>query len=425
MKILVIGAGIIGITTAYHLARAEHQVTVVERQSGAANGCSHANGGFLSAAYCAPWAAPGVSTLALRSLFTSRSPMRWRPDFTLRQLRWLWATLRECNAARFVINHRRMLALGRYSLACLDEMEKATGLAFERCRNGILQPCHSAADLVAAQRLARNLHAEGMRAVCLSREETLTREPALASQALGLTGALHIPDEGSGNCERFTTDLARWLEQRGTHFHWNARVDGLEIGIANDGRSRRFEGVRIDDRLLRADACVLAAGPETADLLSGHLELPVYPVKGYSMTAPVVNESLAPRHAVLDAHGRLAIARLGEAIRVAGFAEVVGHDTRQDAARCAQLADALERLYPGAIDVRNARFWAGLRPTTPDGTPIVGASDIDGLYLNTGHGSYGWTMSCGSARLLSDIVSGRATALPAADYAPGRYDLTH
>lgn len=425
MKIVVIGAGIVGITSAYYLSRSGHDVTVIEQNGTAAAGCSHANGGFISPSYCGPWAAPGVPTMALKALLTPHAPMRWRPDFTLRQIRWLLAMARECSADRFATNRRRMLALGTYSGRCLDEVELETGLSFERRRSGILQPCRSAAELAAAAKQEQSLRANAIDVRLLTRDEVTAREPALVANVPELTGALYLSDEGSGRCESFAPALARWLESRGVRFLWNARIKALNIETDSRTRSRRLASLCVGNQTLEADACVVAAGPDTPALLAPHLAVPIYPVKGFSMTARVIDESRAPSHAVLDPRYQLAIARFDDVVRVAGYADVVGYDSRLDEGRCRQLAEVFNSLYPGAADTQNATFWAGLRPMTPDGTPIVGACDIHGLYINAGHGTYGWTMSCGSASLLNDIIGGRQPTLPAADYALARYARTH
>ena len=421
MKVMVLGAGIVGVTTAYFLARAGHEVTVVDQNGAAAEGASHANGGFLSPSYCGPWAAPGVPAMAVKALFHAQAPIRWRPDFTTRQFVWLLAMLRECTAKRFAVNRRRMLALGLYSAQCLDEVEQATGLTYARQRTGILQLCYSAAAHAAARQQGEKLRAGGIDAALLDRDQLIALEPALARRS-DLTGALRLTNEGSGRCEHFARALATRLEREGVRFLWNTKVGRINVLPASGGaQGRGFDSVQVQGQALQADACIVAAGVAAPALLREHLSIPVYPVKGFSMTARVTDPQRAPQHAVLDPVHQLAIARFGDVVRVAGYADVVGHDLTLDADRCEQIAATFQSLYPGAADTGQAQFWTGLRPTTPDGTPIIGATAIPGLYVNTGHGSYGWTLSCGSAKLLADIVGGGPPSLPPEDYALARY----
>lgn len=421
MKVLVLGAGVIGVSTAYYLHLAGHEVTVLDREAGPALGCSQANGGFLAPSYCAPWAAPGVPSMAMRNLFDRTAPFRWRPDFTLAQLRWLKAMAGQCDAAHFAVNRRRMLALGLNSRERLSDVEQATGITFERSRTGVLQLCQSANQQGKVQQQATSLKAQGFDAEWLERDAVIRMEPALALGAPALVGALCLRDEGSGRCETFTAHLAEWLRRVGVKFHWNSSVEGFALSHEGTQHLRQFCALRVNGQTLPADACVVATGADTARLLKPYMDVPVYPVKGYSMTATVIDAARAPNRAVVDERSKLAIVRLDDAIRVAAYADVVGHDRRLDPDRCAQLATDFERLYPGAIDLPSARFWAGLRPMTPDGTPIIGTTAVQGLLLNTGHGTYGWTLSCGSAKLCSDILSNHPTELPTSDYALARY----
>lgn len=422
MKIVVVGAGIVGVTSAYALLRSGHEVTVVDRHHAPALGASHANGGFLSPSHCAPWAAPGVPLLALKSMLAPESTIRIRPDFTWTQLSWMARMSRECTAERFQINRQRMLALGLYSKRCLEDVDRETNIRYERNRGGILQLAHSPASQAALQTQSIALGEAGVNAVWLDPKQVTRLEPAMCKRAGGLTGALHIPGEGAGRCEKFCADMTTLLERSGVRFVWGALVDQLAIQGAKDGRQQVFCGLRISGQTLEADACVVAAGVESRRLMAQFLHVPIYPVKGYSMTVSVSDSSGAPGCAVLDDRSRLAIAPFSDVIRVAGFAEVTGDNLRLDTTRCAQLVNGLEALFPMVADTRNAHFWTGQRPMTPDGTPIIGRTRIQGLYLNAGHGTYGWTLSFGSAQLLADIVAGTQPHLPAEDYAISRYE---
>ncbi len=418
MNVVIIGAGIVGLTSAYALLREGHQVTVIDRHAEPARGASQANGGFLSPSHCAPWAAPGVPTAAIRAQLDPCAPMRLRPDFTIAQARWLWRMLGECKPAHFERNRQRMLALGRYSRQCHDAFERQLGLTYERRTTGVLQLSQAAASKAAMLRQVPNLQSQGVKAVWRTPQQVFDLEPSLRGSAPDLQGALHVVDEGSGRCERFSQQLTKYLADQGVRFHWNTEVQGLDIA---KGPAPKLRGVRLDKDSLGADVCVVATGPQAPRLLAPHLQLPVCPVKGYSMTARIKDPERAPRHAVVDERSKLAIVCFDKEVRVAGFADVVGHNTQLDSDRCRQLAAGFEALYPGVADISDAQFWAGLRPMTPDGPPVIGATNVQGLFLNTGHGTYGWTLSFGSAQLLADIVCGRTTALPEADYAIARY----
>jgi D-amino-acid dehydrogenase len=414
MHILVIGAGVTGAATACAPRRQGHEVTVIEREAQAAQATSLANGGFLSAAHCAPWAAPGVPALAARSLFQADAPVGFKPDFSLRQLRWLWAMLRQCNAGSFARNRERMVRLGQYSRKCLDEVQQHTGVRCERRDAGSLLIFREADRATAAQGHERVLQGMGFDARWLGRDEVLALEPALSAASAPIASAIHVSDDASGDCELFTRHLMDWNEAQGVRFVRSQAVSRIEVA------GGRIQCLYAGEQRHAADAYVFAAGCATGPLLRRFFNVPVYPVKGYSFTVPVAREDAAPRRAVLDDGSKLAIARFDGRIRVAGVAEVAGDGLSISQRRCAQLVDAFAQLYPQAADTAQARFWCGLRPMTPDGTPIIGATPIANLYLNTGQGTYGWTMACGSAALLADLISGRKPALDAASYALAR-----
>lgn len=425
-RITVVGAGIIGVTTAHALRADGHEVTLVDAAPRAASGTSQANGGFLSAAFCAPWAVPGLPRQAMAALIDREAPIRWRPDGSLAQLRWLRALLAHCTPVQFARHRRRMVRLALLSRACLHEVRAETGVAFDLHEGGVLQLFREApAEATRRQRLAE-LQAWGIDARWCEPDEVRALEPALSGTA-GPRWALHVHDDASGDCERFAQGLLAWNRARGLKFEAGVRIDALEF----DAGGRRLRTLRSDGVRWDADAFVFAAGVESACLLHPRLHpgrrlpmLPVLPVKGYSITAPLPRSggrATGPQHAVIDDATKLALVRLGNRVRLAGMAEVVGHDRRIDTARCAQLVRQYEALY-GPLPVDGRSLWAGLRPMTPDGTPIIGATAIEGLYLNTGHGTYGWTLACGSARLLADMIAGRPTPLEPDDYAldPGR-----
>lgn len=409
-RIVVVGGGIIGVTTAHALLSDGHEVTLLDAADGVARGASQANGGFLSAGFCAPWGMPGLPRQVLRALFDRAAPVRWRPDGSLDQLRWIGALLAQCSAGPFARHRTRMVRLALFSRACLDAVVAQTAVDFDLRRTGVLQLFRHAPAATSLRQRLNELHAFGIDAHWCEPGQVRALEPALAD-AVTLAGALHVRDDSSGDCERFAQGVLDWSRAHGLRFAPATRVDALELG---DG-GRRLRALRSGARRWEADAFVFAAGVDTARLLRPHLRLPMVPVKGYSVTVPLADDRVA-QCAVIDDASKLAVVRLGSRVRLAGMAELVGFDRRIEPARCEQLVRQFEALY-GPMPDTGRSLWTGLRPMTPDGTPIVGATSIEGLYLNTGHGTFGWTLACGSARLLADVLGGRPTALDPAAYA--------
>ena len=412
-QVVVVGAGIIGVTTAHALMDEGHEVVLLDAAEAAARGTSQANGGFLSAGFCAPWAMPGLPRQILSALVTRDAPIRWRPDGSWSQLRWLRDLLAHCKAPDFADHRQRMVRLALLSQAQLRETLDRTALAFDFQSSGVLQILRQRppANLL-GQRLEA-LQALGIAACWYEADQVRALEPFLDPKVT-LAGGLYVKGDAHGDCEQFVQGLLAWNIQRGLKFEPGVRIDALEL----DRSARQLRAVRSGTRRWDAQAFVFATGVQSTALLRPALNLPVVPVKGYSVTLDVATDQGAAG-AVIDEASKLAIARLGGRIRLAGGAELVGHDLKVDERRCEQLMSQYEALY-GPVSRSNARLWTGLRPMTPDSTPIIGATPVRGLYLNVGHGTYGWTLACGSAQLLADSLAGRPAALDLADYALDR-----
>ena len=419
MRVVVLGSGVVGVTSAYYLARAGHEVTVVDRESGPALETSFANAGQISPGYAAPWAAPGVPLKAVKWMFQKHAPLAIRLDGTQFQLRWMWQMLQNCTAERYAVNKGRMVRLAEYSRDCLQALRADTGIEYEGRTGGTLQVFRTQQQLDGAQKDIAVLKDANVAYELLSPTELARAEPALAAVSGKLTGGLRLPGDETGDCQLFTTRLAALAQSLGVKFRYNTAIDALEIA------GGRIAGVRCGSETLRADAYVVALGSYSTQLLANIVKIPVYPLKGYSITAPIVDAAKAPVSTVLDETYKIAITRFDDRIRVGGMAEIVGFSKTLREARRETLEMCVNDLFPGGGDTSQASFWTGLRPMTPDGTPIVGRTPVSNLFLNTGHGTLGWTMSCGSGQLLADLISGRRPAIQADDLSVHRYLRDH
>ena len=415
MRVIVLGSGVVGVTSAYYLARAGHEVTVVDRAAGPALETSFANAGQISPGYAAPWAAPGVPLKAVKWMFQKHAPLAIRLDGTPFQLSWMWQMLRNCTAERYAVNKGRMVRLAEYSRDCLQSLRADTGIQYEGRTGGTLQLFRTQQQLDGAQKDISVLREAGVAYELLDPAGLSSAEPALAAVSHKLTGGLRLPGDETGDCQLFTTRLAALAEQLGVKFRYNTPVDALEMA------GGKIAGVRCGSETLRADTYVVAFGAYSTQFLADIVKIPVYPLKGYSITAPIVDAAAAPVSTVLDETYKIAITRFDQRIRVGGMAEIVGFDRKLHNARRETLEMCVNDLFPGASDTEDATFWTGLRPMTPDGTPIVGRTPVANLFLNTGHGTLGWTMSCGSGQLLADLISGRRPAIQADDLSVHRY----
>lgn len=402
MRVLVLGSGVIGTCTAWYLAQAGFEVTVVDRHAGPSRETSFANAGQISPGYASPWAAPGVPLKALKWLFSRHAPLAIRPGLDPRQYLWLAHMLRHCTAARYAVNKARMVRLSEYSRDCLDELRAETGIRYEERMLGNTQLFRTQAQLDAAGKDIEVLQEYGVPYELLDAAGVVRVEPALAAVPGRVIGGLRLPNDQTGDCYLFTERLKTMAEAAGVEFRFGATVERLL------GDGDRIAGVRVDGRSETADRYVVALGSYSPDLLAPlRIRLPVYPLKGYSLTLPVIDPAMAPMSTVMDETYKVAITRFDRRIRMGGMAEVSGFDLSLAPKRRATLEMVIRDLYPQGGDLGAAEFWTGLRPTTPDGTPVVGATRYRNLFLNTGHGTLGWTMACGSGRYLADVMSSK------------------
>ncbi|AQQ31896.1 D-amino acid dehydrogenase [Burkholderia cenocepacia] len=415
MRVVILGSGVVGVASAYYLARAGHEVTVIDREAGPALETSFANAGQISPGYAAPWAAPGVPLKAVKWMFEKHAPLAIRLDGTRFQLQWMVQMLRNCTAERYAVNKGRMVRLAEYSRDCLQALRADTGIQYEGRTGGTLQLFRTQQQLDGAAKDIAVLQEANVPFELLSPAELKHAEPALAAVSHKLTGGLRLPGDETGDCQLFTTRLAALAESLGVKFRYNTPIDALAIA------GGKIAGVQCGSETVRADAYVVALGSYSTNFVSNLMKIPVYPLKGYSITAPIVDAAAAPVSTVLDETYKIAITRFDQRIRVGGMAEIVGFDKTLRAARRETLEMCVNDLFPGGGDTSKATFWTGLRPMTPDGTPIVGRTPVSNLFLNTGHGTLGWTMSCGSGQLLADLISGKKPAIQADDLSVHRY----
>lgn len=418
MNVLILGGGVIGITSAYYLAKAGHQVTLLDRQPGPALETSYANAGEVSPGYSSPWAGPGVPAKAIKWLLMKHGPLAIRPTIDPAIWGWMFKMLRNCTTARYAVNKARMVPIAEYSRDCMRELRAETGIAYDERMQGTLQLFRTQKQLDGISGDIEVLRQFGVPFEVLDRAGCIAAEPALGRVSEKFLGGLRLSGDETGDCHIFTTRLAELAADGNNPVRFRYGVTVKQI-ITDGGR---VTGVQTDAGEFKADAVVAALGSYTPFLLKPlGLQVPVHPVKGYSITVPIDDAAAAPESTVMDESYKIAITRLGSRIRVGGTAEIAGYDLSLRPSRRAPLEHSLTDLFPQGGRMEEATFWCGLRPMTPDGPPLVGESGIKGLYLNTGHGTLGWTMACGSGQLLADIVSGKQTQIDAADVSIRRY----
>jgi D-amino-acid dehydrogenase len=416
VKVLVLGGGVIGVTTAYYLANSGHEVTVVDRQAESGLETSFANAGEVSPGYASPWAGPGVPVKAIKWLLMKHGPLVIRPKLDPAMWAWLAKMLRNCTSARYAVNKSRMIPLAEYSRDCLRALRKETAIRYDERSRGTLQLFRAQSQLDGTAGDIAVLKQYGVPYELLDRDGCVGAEPALAAVKHKIAGGLRLPQDETGDCHMFTQALAAHAAKFGVQFRFNTAIERLTAD------ARGITGVVTSAGVLQADAYVVALGSWSPRLLRPlRISIPVYPVKGYSITVPIADPDAAPVSTVMDESYKIAITRLGDRIRVGGTAEVSGYSDRLHVARRATLDHSLTDLFPRGGHLAEATFWSGLRPMTPDGPPVIGATRYANLHLNTGHGTLGWTMACGSARVLTDLLSGRKPEIDPAELAASRY----
>lgn len=416
MRVLVLGAGVTGVSSAYYLAKQGHSVTVIDRLDAPAMETSFANAGQVSFGYASPWAAPGIPLKAAKWLFAEHPPFSFRPDGSLFQLQWMLKMWANCTAAKYKINKERMVRIANYSKDCLAQLRTDTNIQYEARQQGTLQVFRTPEQLDAAEADMRVLEEMGVPFQLVGQEGLAGIEPALALVKDKLTGGLRLPQDETGDCQLFTTHLAEMAKELGVEFRFNESIQQIQ----RQGDS--ITGVISNNQLLTADAYLVCLGSWSRRLMRNIAPIPVYPLKGYSITVPIEDPEFAPKSTLIDESYKIALTRFDKRIRVGGMAEVAGFDKTLNPKRQATLLMVLNDLFPKASHEKTQlNFWTGLRPKTPDSTPIIGQSPIKNLYLNTGHGTLGWTMGPGSGKLIADIISGNSPAIRTDDLNLSRY----
>lgn len=417
MRVVVLGAGVIGVTTAYYLAKAGVTVDVYDRGEDVAAETSHANAGQLSFGYSSPWAAPNIPLKAIIWLLQKHAPLALRFTSQPQQYWWMLQLLRNCTAGRYAVNKERMLRLAEYSRHCINTLRLETNIEFEGRQQGLIQLLRTDKQLRTEIKDTKVLDALNIPYEVLDPQGVCHYEPALSNSSASIKGGLYFPQDQTGDCDLFTKNLALMAKELGVTFHMNKTVWRFER------QDSQIVGVWVEGELIQADCYVLALGSYSPQMVrSLGLKLPVYPFKGYSITADILDEASAPQSTVLDESYKIAITRFEQRIRVGGMAEIMGYDLSLNPQRQETLTMVANELYPNAADFNATELWAGLRPTTPDGTPIIGETDFPNLFINTGHGTLGWTMACGSGKLLSDIILNKPPEIRADDLGLMRYE---
>jgi len=416
MHIIILGSGVIGVTNAYYLAKEGHKVTVIDRQSAAGMETSFANAGQISPGYSAPWAAPGVPQKAVKWILSKYAPLivNFKPEWD--KIKFITRMFANCNAKSYATNKDRMVRLAEYSRDCLVELDKEIAFDYNHERKGTLQIFRTDAQLKASAKDIAVLEENNVPYELLDAEGCVAAEPGLADVKNDIVGGLRLLNDMTGDCFKLTTQLMKKCREMGVEFKFDTSIDKLNM---SDGK---ISSVATSAGDFKADKYVMALGCYSTKLLKDvGIDSPVYPVKGYSLTIPVINEDAAPVSTIMDETYKVAVTRLGNRIRIAGVAELTGYDLSIGDKQRNTMRHVISNLFPNGTDLSEDNVWCGLRPMTPDGTPIIGKTEISNLFLNTGHGTLGWTMSFGSARVCTDIVCGKEPEIRSENFAISRY----
>ena len=402
MKVAVLGAGVVGVTSAWYLAKAGHDVVVIDRQRAAAHETSFGNAGGVCPSLAGPWAAPGMPFKAAKWMFQAHSPLKLRPKLDIHQWKWLAGFFNNCSREKFQANKARMQRIAHYSLACLQDIRSEVEISYDHQEAGILQIFQTDDEAELGALSAKVLTELGIRHEIVDGTKAKEIEPSLTRAQAHIAGGLHLPVDETGDCHKFSNELARHLANLGVDFQFETEISGFTTG------PHMIDQVMTSRGPISADAYVVALGPFAAKMMRPlKIDLPIYPVKGYSITADILDADAAPQSSILDEHSKLMATRLGDRLRVAGSAEVTGFNKNLSKTSVNGIIDATRRVFPDAVDYGKCDVWCGLRPMTQDGPPRLGKTQYRNLFLNAGHGSNGWTQACGASKIVADIVSGQ------------------
>lgn len=417
MRVCVLGAGVVGLTSAYYLAKKGFSVTVIDRQSGPALETSFANAGQISPGYSAPWAAPGIPFKAMKWLLQKHAPLKVSPKPEMEKIEWIGKMLGQCTTSAYSTNKSRMMSLAEYSRDQFITLRKELGIQYDDRQGGTLQLFRTDKQVDASQKDIKVLKELAVPHQVLSARQCIEVEPGLAPVEHKLKGGLRLTGDETGDCFQFCQKLHQVCLDLGVEFRFGVSVTGLKIS------SGKVTGVMTGADSISFDQVLVCLGSYSTEMLRAvGIEVPVYPVKGYSLTVPIIDEKYAPVSTVMDETYKVAVTRLGNRIRAAGTAELTGFNLSLPKSRTMTIDHVVSDLFGQSCNLSDAEYWTGLRPMTPDGTPIIGSTKVSGLYLNTGHGTLGWTMSCGSGRVVADIMSEQQADLNVTELAVARYN---
>lgn len=407
MKVVVLGSGIVGTSSAWWLRESGHDVVVIDRETGVAQETSFANGGQISVSYAEPWANPQAPLKLLKWLTKDDAPLLFRPQFDWRQWIWGLAFLRECLPSRLAPNIEAMVRLAQYSHETLKLMRESLQIDYKHLELGILNFYRDPKEFEGSQKAADVMRDFGVDRRVITADEVVQIEPALTAHRASIVGGDFTATDESGDARVFTQELAKRAESKGVKFMFSTRITRV---ICENGRAAAVEIIRDDGSYGRvdADAFVVSLGSFTPQLMRPlGVHCLIYPTKGYSATFPILDPDAAPKVSLTDSLNKVVFSRLGNELRMAGTAELSGYSRTLNPARCTRMSELARELFPEILDFDNVRYWSGLRPSTPSNVPLIGRTRIPNLYLNTGHGTLGWTMGVGSGRALADIVNGQ------------------